>query len=115
GTVIILGTAGRNFAAGMSGGVAYVLDEAARFSRMCNLDMVSLEPLGTTAAPGQHLGKSDADIVRDMLARHVHYTGSPKAQTVLDNWDSYRMKFVKILPHEYRRAMLEMAGAAKVA
>ena len=112
GTVLVLGEVGRNFAAGMSGGVAYVLDEHAHFSRMCNMDMVSLEPLGVAAGRGQHLGKSDVDIVRDMLSSHVRYTGSPKAQKILDEWDVYRMKFVKVLPEEYRRALMEGAKAA---
>ncbi|MGI9306561.1 MAG: glutamate synthase large subunit [Gammaproteobacteria bacterium] len=112
GTVVVLGPVGRNFAAGMSGGVAYVLDEHAHFSRMCNMDMVSLEPLGMKSGPGRHMNRSDIDIVRGMLQRHAQYTGSPKAAEVLDGWDFYRMKFVKVLPHEYRRALMESAAAA---
>ena len=111
GAVLVLGPVGRNFAAGMSGGIAYVLDEHARFSRMCNMEMVALEPLDGAPGPG---GVSDVDIVRGMLERHIFYTGSPKARAVLADWNSLRMRFVKVLPHEYRRALLEME-AAKVA
>ena len=112
GTVLVLGAVGRNFAAGMSGGVAYVLDEHAHFSRMCNLDMVSLEPLGVVAGRGQHLGKSDEENVRELLQQHIKYTGSTKARAILASWDSYRMKFIKVLPDEYRRALMEGAKAA---
>ncbi len=108
GTVIVLGAVGRNFAAGMSGGVAYVLDEHSQFSRHCNTDMVSLEPLGGADDPGQHMGMSDTDIVCGMLKKHVEYTGSPKAQAILDDWDSFRIKFVKVLPYDYHRAMMDM-------
>ena len=108
GTVLVLGDVGRNFAAGMSGGVAYIFDEHARFARMCNMDMVSLEPLTAAPGPGQHLGRPDVEIVRDMLEKHILHTGSPKARAVLADWNSCRMKFVKVLPHEYRRAMMEM-------
>ncbi len=111
GTVLVLGPVGRNFAAGMSGGVAYILDEHAQFSRMCNMDMVSLEPLGGAPGPGQHLGRPDVEIVRDMLRSHILHTGSPKARAVLADWNFHRMKFVKVLPHEYRRAMMEMESA----
>ena len=111
GTVIVLGPAGRNFAAGMSGGVAYVLDEHADFSRMCNLETAALEPLTAAPGPGQHLGRTDVDIVRDMLKRHIALTGSVKAKQVLEAWDFWRMKFVKVLPHEYRRALMEMEAA----
>ena len=79
------------------------------------MDTVSLEPLTATPGPGQHLGKPDVEIVREMLERHVKYTGSPKAKEVLRDWNSLRMKFVKVLPHEYRRALMEAESAAKVA
>lgn len=115
GTVIVLGPAGRNFAAGMSGGVAYVLDEHMQFSRMCNMDMVGLEPLDSAQSPAQHMGKPDADIVRGMLKEHVRHTDSPKARMILEDWDAWRMKFVKVFPHEYRRALMELARAPNAA
>ena len=108
GTVVVLGPVGRNFAAGMSGGVAYVLDEHASFSRRCNTEMVLLEPLGGASDPGRHMGMADDDIVRGLLENHWRLTGSPKAREVLDGWLACRAKFVKVLPHEYQRAMLEM-------
>ena len=100
GFVVVLGPTGRNFAAGMSGGIAYVLDEAGDFRLRCNLDMVALE---SVAEP------EDREILRDMVATHVRYTGSRYAQGLLDRWDTLRPKFVKVFPRDYRRVLQERA------
>ncbi|HXS76693.1 MAG TPA: glutamate synthase large subunit [Terracidiphilus sp.] len=97
GTVIVLGTTGRNFAAGMSGGRAFVFDDQGDFSsRRCNRASVDLEPLVT-----------DADVaeVRALLERHRDYTGSPRAAWVLEHWAEAQPKFIKVFPHEYKRVL----------
>ena len=97
GTVIILGTTGRNFAAGMSGGRAFVLDEQGDFtSRHCNTASVDLEPLVL-----------DADIaeVKNLITRHRDLTGSPRAAWILDNWAAAQPNFIKVFPHEYKRVL----------
>ena len=122
GTVVVLGHTGRNFAAGMSGGVAYVLDEAGSFEKRCNLSMVALEPVPEEEAASEtgeveshgkvdvrHLGRADDELLRSLIERHVQLTGSARGRHILDNWSSYRTKFVKVMPHEYRRALTEMA------
>ena len=123
GTVLVLGQTGRNFAAGMSGGIAYVLDEGGNFARTCNMSMVGIEPLsaqtegdvdaqiGSTAVIN-HLTMSDDAILRRLIARHVHFTGSARAREILENWSQWRKKFVKVMPTEYRRALREMAARA---
>jgi len=131
GTVVVLGQAGRNFAAGMSGGIAFVLDEAGDFRKRCNMAMVELEALPSEAAHVEHAGdqagelethgrvdvnhleQSDIDILRTLIQRHLHYTGSPRAKMVLDRFNEYLPKFVKIMPTEYRRALAEMAAHEK--
>jgi glutamate synthase domain-containing protein 2/glutamate synthase domain-containing protein 1/glutamate synthase domain-containing protein 3 len=100
GRVAVLGSTGRNFAAGMSGGVAYVLDEAGDFGRFhCNLEMVQLE---TLSAP------DDIVELRQMIANHYGYTGSAVARRVLDNWEDMLAKFIKVMPVDYKRALEEM-------
>jgi len=100
GRAVILGPTGRNFAAGMSGGVAYVLDETADFGRhRCNLEMVELE--NVTAS-------QDIKELRDMIESHYHYTGSAVARRILDDWKAMLTKFIKVMPVEYKRALLEM-------
>ena len=97
GTVIVLGTTGRNFAAGMSGGRAFVFDDQGDFSsRRCNKASVDLEPL-----------VNDADVaeVRALLERHRDYTGSPRAAWVLEHWAEAQPKFIKVFPHEYKRVL----------
>ncbi|RPI83986.1 MAG: glutamate synthase subunit alpha, partial [Planctomycetaceae bacterium] len=96
GTVIVLGPTGRNFAAGMSGGVAFVLDEHAAFDRLCNKQMVDLLPL---------VEAEDVDEVQSLLTRHIAATGSARAQWVLDNWSTLASKFVKVYPRDYRRVI----------
>jgi glutamate synthase (NADPH/NADH) large chain len=122
GTVVVLGLTGRNFAAGMSGGFAFVYDEDGSFASRCNTAMVALEPvLSETeqakmekelAAAGKgrarHAGKADETLLRDLVERHLRFTGSTRALAILDDWDAARAKFVKVFPHEYRRALGEM-------
>ena len=117
GVVVVLGGTGRNFAAGMSGGVAYVLDEDGDFERRCNMDMVELEPV-KPRGDGQafksmsevrtDLMESDAARLRLLIENHAHYTASTRAQHILDNWDAFLPKFIKVMPTEYRRALLEL-------
>jgi glutamate synthase (NADPH/NADH) large chain len=113
GTVVVLGQTGRNFAAGMSGGVAYVLDEDGLFGKRCNLAMVSLEKVEPADSVGNsdahHKGQPDEVTLKALIEKHAAYTGSVSAKTMLDNWNEYRGKFVKVMPNEYKRALIEMA------
>ena len=110
GVVICLGATGRNFAAGMSGGIAYVLDEDGKFAERCNTQMVELVS-PSQDLPGDsfenHLG-ADESRLRYYIARHQEFTGSPIAERVLASWDDFFQRFVKIVPHDYRRALLDM-------
>jgi glutamate synthase (NADPH/NADH) large chain len=132
GTVVVLGSTGRNFAAGMSGGIAYVYDEDGTFARRCNLSMVSLEPVLTGAVQAsleteliaagkgrlRHLGELDETVLRSRIERHLRFTGSTRALAILDHWDAMRSRFVKVFPNEYKRALGEMhvaQAAAKAA
>ncbi|MBC8017275.1 MAG: glutamate synthase large subunit, partial [Verrucomicrobia bacterium] len=104
GTVVVLGQTGRNFAAGMSGGVAYILDEAGDFASRCNTQMVGLE------------GLEDKDVatLRNMVTRHAKNTGSERAEAILADWDGFLPKFVKVMPKDYKRVLqaLDKAQAA---
>ena len=115
GTVVVLGQTGRNFAAGMSGGLAYVLDEDNTFATRCNLSMVTLEKVLPTAEQSTvepwHNDQSDEDHLKALISQHAKYTGSPRAKAILADWDAYRGKFVKVYPNEYRRALQEMTAA----
>jgi glutamate synthase domain-containing protein 3 len=116
GTVVVLGATGRNFAAGMSGGIAYVLDLDGEFAKRCNPAMVDLEMLG--AELPQHLwhhGQADDTIVKQLVENHVRHTGSKRGAEVLAKWNDYRPRFVKVFPKEYRRALGELAGTKKKA
>ena len=117
GTVVVLGMTGRNYAAGMSGGISYVLDEDGSFKNRCNLAQVALEKVlpANRHAAGEplHRGIADETQLKDMITRHAEYTGSATAKRILANWDAYREKFVKVYPHEYKRALTEMAAAAQ--
>jgi glutamate synthase domain-containing protein 3 len=122
GTVAVLGHTGRNFAAGMSGGIAYVLDLEGDFARRCNAAMVDLEPVlteseqqGKLGREYWHHGEADEAILRRVIESHAKYTGSKRAQQILDKWASYRSRFVKVFPKEYRRALGELAAAQKKA
>ncbi len=99
GRVVILGRTGRNFAAGMSGGVAYLLDEEGDFERRCNKGMVDLEPLEAA---------EDIRLVQDLIRKHAEHTQSTRATKVLANWDRMLPKFVKVMPRDYKRALNAM-------
>ncbi|MCJ2128969.1 glutamate synthase large subunit [Methylobacterium sp. E-045] len=129
GVVVSIGETGRNFAAGMSGGIAYVLDADGSFAARCNLSMVDLEPIEEEDdvmrrfhQDGDLETKGRVDILADMsghdeerlsqlITNHLKYTGSPRAKAILDDWAGYRTKFVKVMPVEYRRALREMEMA----
>ena len=120
GTIVVLGATGRNFAAGMSGGVAYVYDEFGDFASKCNMAMVKLEPVLSTdeqraqAQPLLHsvlrggVGEFDEAILRGLIERHFKHTGSTRARNLLDDWARSRAKFVKVFPSEYQRALAQM-------
>lgn len=113
GTVVVLGVTGRNFAAGMSGGVAYVFDEANCFAAHCNLAQVSLELLDAESTL-RHQGVSDEELLKALIEQHEKYTGSVQARRILDNWSGLRKHFVKVMPTEYRRVLLEARQAKNV-
>ncbi len=114
GTVVVLGKTGRNFAAGMSGGIAYVYDEDGQFASRCNTAMVSLDKVGTAAdqkAGGKtrlHRDQPDEALLKKLLEDHNRWTGSKRARELLDHWTEARTKFVKVFPNEYKRALAEM-------
>ena len=115
GTVLVLGKTGRNFAAGMSGGIAYVYDEDGQFAKRCNTAMVSLDKLLSSAEQQAavdrgiwHGGQTDEAQLKKLLEEHNRWTGSKRARELLDNWDLARAKFVKVFPNEYRRALGEI-------
>ena len=128
GIVVVLGKTGRNFAAGMSGGIAYVLDEDGSFPSLCNMAMVELEPVAEEeeinatvyhqAGDLDGLGRVDimADLtsfdaarLRLLITRHARLAGSRRAAHILDHWDRFRPKFRKVMPVEYRRALVQIA------
>ena len=130
GVVVVLGRTGRNFAAGMSGGIAYVLDEDGTFEQRCNLAMVDLEPIpaeeerrnrfshqaGDLEGHGlvdvqRDMTRFDAARLRQLIENHRHYTGSLRAKLILDDWEAYLPKFVKVMPVEYRKALEAMSRA----
>jgi len=106
----------------MSGGIAYVYDEDGTFATRCNAAMVALEPVLSEAlqakadkelaAAGKgrarHAGRSDESLLRELIDHHLRYTGSTCALAILDDWERARAKFVKVFPHEYRRALTEL-------
>jgi glutamate synthase (NADPH/NADH) large chain len=103
GRVVVLGRTGRNFAAGMSGGYAYVLDETGDFEKRCNLGMVELEALSS----------EDAAVVASLLTEHAKRTGSEKATALLARWEVALTKFVKVVPVEYRRVLEDLQRREK--
>jgi glutamate synthase (NADPH/NADH) large chain len=130
GVVVVIGQTGRNFAAGMSGGVAYVLDEAGDFEQRCNLAMVDLEPVSGEDEMLERLGHQKADmnghglvdVMHDMsrfdalrlkrlLQHHRRFTGSEKARIILEDFNAWLPKFVKVMPVEYRRALGDRTAA----
>ena len=131
GTVVVLGDTGRNFAAGMSGGVAYVYDDKGRFGRLCNMAGVDLEKvgaaeLGLADEPGRPRQRSvnvedsgmgdplrfDAERLRILVERHLLFTGSARARELLENWDDALPHFVKVMPRDYKRALLDLKAEA---
>ncbi len=113
GTCVVLGATGRNFAGGMSGGIAYVYDPGRTFRERCNLTMVDLEPMpapGQTRAELRHRGEDDDALLRRLIENHARYTGSDVAKAILGNWQAARTLFVKVFPKEYRRALKELAA-----
>ena len=123
GTVVVLGATGRNFAAGMSGGLAYVYDEDGDFAQKCNMAMVKLEPVLSSVEQQSHsaallhsrlrdgVPETDEAILRNLIERHFKHTGSTRARNLLDDWARSRAKFVKVFPLEYQRALAEMQAA----
>jgi glutamate synthase (NADPH/NADH) large chain len=102
GRVLVLGASGRNFAAGMSGGIAYVFDVDGDFKRRCNLGMVELGPLDQA---------EDIALVRELIRRHVSFTGSAYAARFLEDWIGAQPRFVRVMPKDYRRVLLAEARA----
>ena len=98
GRVVVLGRTGRNFAAGMSGGIAYVLDEDGRFRDRCNLELVGFEQLAET----------DAEELRALVEEHSARTGSAVAARLLADWENAVAQFVKVMPHDYKRALEDL-------
>ena len=128
GTVAVLGKTGRNFAAGMSGGIAYIFDEDGQFAKRCNTSMVTLEKLQSAedqqASQDRalwHKLKPDAEtqtdeaILKKLIEDHHRWTGSQRARDILDHWAESRAKFVKVFPNEYRRALGELNAAKEAA
>jgi len=101
GRVVVLGRTGRNFAAGMSGGIAYVLDEAGDFAQYrCNLESVELEEVADA---------TEIEELRELIAEHIRWTRSSLAMKILADWNAYRWMFVKVMPIDYKRALRELA------
>src|SRR3712207_5217072 len=98
GVVVVLGETGGNFAAGMSGGAAFVLDEAERFKNPCNMDLVGLEAVES---------EEDIELLHGMVERHLEWSGSERARRVLDDWDEILPNFVKVMPHDLKRILRE--------
>jgi glutamate synthase domain-containing protein 3 len=102
GVVVVLGRTGRNFAAGMSGGIAFVLDESRSFERLCNRELVELGPVAES---------TDRDVLRSLIERHARFTSSPRARHVLAHWDQMLRHFVLVMPTEYRQALARTRAA----
>ena len=122
GTVVVLGATGRNFAAGMSGGVAFVYDPAGDFEKRCNLTMVNLEPVLSSkeqtdqsawhSQSRETVRESDEAILKRLIERHFKHTGSTRARNLLDDWAVARSRFVKVFPTDYKRALEEMHNSS---
>lgn len=114
GTAVVLGSVGRNFGAGMSGGIAFVYDEDGTFAGRCNREGVELESVPEDreqAAAGDHaswhLGRTDESLLKELVEKHFRYTGSLRARELLDDWPHALKKFVKVFPKEYKQALLK--------
>jgi glutamate synthase (NADPH/NADH) large chain len=133
GIVVVLGDTGRNFAAGMSGGIAYVYDPRGRFTSLCNQSGVDLENIVQDGDGGDDherprqrpvnvhdngmgdLMRFDAQRLRILIERHHLLTGSARARQLLEDWDTTLAAFVKVMPRDYRRALLELQAEAETA
>ena len=133
GVVVTLGATGRNFGAGMSGGVAYVYDPKGNFRDLCNLTMVGLEPVSSMPGPADDperprqksisvadsgmgdMLRFDAERLKILIERHLLHTGSARARWLLDNWNESLTHFVKVMPTDYRRALLDLKAERQVA
>jgi len=132
GVVVVLGRTGRNFAAGMSGGIAYVLDEDGTFASRCNLAMVELEPMpaeeDVNARTYHHardlethglvevmsdMSQFDAARLYLLISRHARFTGSSVAAKILSDWSTWYPRFRRVMPVEYRRALRELKAEAR--
>ena len=105
GVAVILGKTGRNFGAGMSGGIAYVLDEEQKFKSKCNAADLNLDPITE---------ENDKQQLKELITNHYNYTQSALAQRILENWDAYLPKFIKVLPEEYRQALIRLEEEEKL-
>lgn len=105
GRVVVLGQTGKNFAAGMSGGVAFVLNPDGKFEKLCNKEMVDLE----------ELTEDDKDEIRQLIEKHLHYTGSTPARKLLDDWENASTTFVKVMPRDYKAVMLKAKEKSQLA
>ncbi|UBZ10131.1 glutamate synthase large subunit [Leeuwenhoekiella palythoae] len=105
GVAVILGKTGRNFGAGMSGGIAYVLDEDQKFKSKCNAADLNLDPVTE---------ENDKQQLKELITNHYNYTQSALAQRILENWDAYLPKFIKVLPEEYRQALIRLEEEEKL-
>jgi glutamate synthase (NADPH/NADH) large chain len=122
GCVVVLGQIGSNFAAGMSGGIAYVLDEIGDFEKRCNTAMVDIEritpdqdadgPNDINDILADPLGSDEARL-RFLIERHATFTQSQRARKILNSWNTYLPQFVKVMPVDYRRALLDAQEAAQ--
>ena len=131
GVVVVLGRTGRNFAAGMSGGIAYVLDEDGTFQKRCNMAMVELQPIAAEEEVSDkiyghandleshgrvdvfaNLLESDVERLHVLITRHAKLAGSKRAAEILANWKAWLPKFRKVIPVEYRRALRELKAKA---
>jgi glutamate synthase (ferredoxin) len=106
GTVVVLGKTGRNFAAGMSGGIAYVFDEKKQFnSNLCNMEMVAFDPLE----------ESDFTKLKRLIKNHSMYTNSPLAKRILEDWDNTQKHFIKVMPTDYKKALQRLSEEKQIA
>jgi glutamate synthase domain-containing protein 3 len=103
GRALILGRTGRNFAAGMSGGIAFVYDPDGTFAIRCNKGNVDIKPLHEKSLPE----------IRRMLERHLEYTGSPVARRMLDNWETEIARFVRVMPRDFAAVLRKQEEAAR--
>jgi glutamate synthase (NADPH) large chain len=99
GRVVVLGSTGSNFAAGMSGGIAYVLNESGDFDYFCNMGMVELSLVEDY---------NDSDELKKLISKHYRFTQSKKAKTILDDYDNWLPKFIKVIPYDYKKVLQEL-------